>query len=207
MRRSREDSAETRRRIVAEASRQFRAQGIARVGVADVMGALGLTVGGFYRHFSSKDALVAEAIDAASLETTERHARTAPAALVTTYLSREHCDAPARGCPVAALCSEMSHETPAARAAFTRALVRLLETARSAAPGDSARERDARLRAAASLVGAVVLARACDDAKLGADLLAAVRAGLLPAQPPRTSRARGHAVTPTHHARKRREPR
>ena len=65
MRRSREDTAETRRRILEVASRLFRSRGIASVSVADVMGELGLTVGGFYRHFASKDALVAEAIEAA----------------------------------------------------------------------------------------------------------------------------------------------
>ena len=186
MRRSRADSAETHRRIVAEASRQFRAHGIAGVGVADIMGALGLTVGGFYRHFESKDALVAEAIDAASNETTGRHAARLTAAprelaaveVVERYLSQEHCDAPAHGCPVAALCSEIAHENPSSRAAFTRALKAMLETTRLALPGDTPTARDARLRAAASMVGAVVLARASDDRALSSEILSAVREGL-----------------------------
>ena len=73
MRRSREEAAATRARIVAVAARLFRARGIDATSVADVMSALGLTVGGFYRHFDSKEALVTEAIDAASRETTDRH--------------------------------------------------------------------------------------------------------------------------------------
>src|SRR6266496_2153201 len=72
VRRSREDTAATRAKIVAVAARMFRARGIDATSIADVMSALGLTVGGFYRHFDSKEALVAEAIDAASRETTDR---------------------------------------------------------------------------------------------------------------------------------------
>src|SRR5439155_6664982 len=115
MRRSREDTAETRKKIVTAASRLFRAHGIAAVSVADIMGSLGLTVGGFYRHFASKESLVAEAIEAASLETTGRHdaaARDADVArratvLLEGYLSNAHRAHPDHGCPVAALGSEV----------------------------------------------------------------------------------------------------
>jgi len=116
MRRSQEDAAKTRARIVDEASRLFRARGIDATSVADVMSAAGLTVGGFYRHFESKEDLVAEAIDAASRETTDRHlARSAwkddnnLLALFDTYLSDGHRRHPGLGCPVAALCSEAAH--------------------------------------------------------------------------------------------------
>src|ERR1051326_5692862 len=118
MRRSREDAAETRRSIVETASRLFRARGIAPVSVADIMGALGLTVGGFYRHFESKEALVAEAIEAAADDAALRYAKTREgatgpelAAALDAYLSRGHRDHPERGCPVAALCSEVAHES------------------------------------------------------------------------------------------------
>src|SRR3954449_7071426 len=107
MRRSREDAALTRQKIVDAASRLFRARGIAAVSVADVMGALGLTVGGFYRHFESKDALVAEAIEEASVQTTRaKNVRTDGAAILAGYLSRSHVDSPGVGCPVAALATE-----------------------------------------------------------------------------------------------------
>ena len=102
MRRSREDKAETHRRIVDAAARLFRARGIAEVSVADVMEAVGMTVGGFYRHFDSKEDLVAAAIERASLETVARGAKQAPTARVAAYLSMDHRDHPEGGCPIAA---------------------------------------------------------------------------------------------------------
>src|SRR5215831_3426096 len=133
MRRSQEDAAKTRARIVDEASRLFRARGIDATSVADVMSAAGLTVGGFYRHFESKEDLVAAAIDAASRETTDRHlARSASEddnnllALFDTYLSDAHRKHPGLGCPVAALCSEVAHGSKRTKRAFTGALKRLL---------------------------------------------------------------------------------
>jgi TetR/AcrR family transcriptional repressor of nem operon len=183
MRRSREDALETRRRIVETASRLFRERGIARVSVADVVGALGLTVGAFYRHFESKDALVAEAIEAASIESAAHQDAMAAgeavsarrAALIGGYLSTQHKDHPGRGCPVAALAAEVAHESLSSRKAFTRALDRVLCTLEGVVPGDAKGDRRRRLRAAASLVGALVLARATNDKRLAAELLAAVR--------------------------------
>lgn len=184
MRRSREDTAETRRRIVETASRLFRARGITPVSVADVMGAVGLTVGGFYRHFESKEALVAEAIAAASDDTALRPAKaTAGAELAATlfdrYLSRAHRDHAELGCPVAALCSEVAHESLPTREAFTHAMYRLLEVVGSVVPGDTKEARDRRLLAAATMVGAVVLSRASSDERLAEDLLRAARSGVL----------------------------
>src|SRR3954468_22548362 len=108
MRRSREEAAATRARIVAVAARLFRARGIDATSVADVMSALGLTVGGFYRHFDSKEALVTEAIDAASRETTDRHlAKSGPPegrqrvellSLLDHYLSHAHRQHAGQGC-------------------------------------------------------------------------------------------------------------
>ena len=109
MRRSREEAAATRARIVAVAARLFRARGIDATSVADVMSALGLTVGGFYRHFDSKEALVAEAIDAASRETIDRHLTKSAAreggeevellSLLDRYLSTVTGSTPARVAP------------------------------------------------------------------------------------------------------------
>ena len=197
MRRSREEAAETRQNILETASRLFRARGIASVSVADIMGALQLTVGGFYRHFASKEALVVEAIEAASLETVARHGSTEPgaarlrraSALLDAYLSPAHRDHPEHGCPVAALCSEVAHEGPPTKEAFTRALGRLLSIVGEVTAGESRGARDRRLRIAASIVGAVVLARATSDAKLADDVLGAVRRGA-----PRDARRRGRAT-------------
>jgi TetR/AcrR family transcriptional regulator, transcriptional repressor for nem operon len=187
MRRSREEAAATRESILGAASRMFRARGIAAVSIADVMGSLGLTVGGFYRHFASKEALVAEAIDAASAETVSAHETIASgaastrraAALLDAYLSRAHVERVDTGCPVAALCSEVAHESLSTKEAFTRSLRRLLDVVGSGVPGDTKIARDLRLRTAASLVGAVVLARATSDDKLADDILRAVRAGVV----------------------------
>jgi TetR/AcrR family transcriptional repressor of nem operon len=183
MRRSREDTAETRRRIVETASRLFRARGIMPVSVADIMGELGLTVGGFYRHFESKEALVAEAIEAASDETESRYAKaTADAsasALLDGYLSRAHRDHAELGCPVAALCSEVAHEGLPAREAFTKAIHRLLDVVGNFIPGDTKEARDRRLFTAATMVGAVVLSRAASDKRLADDLLRVARSRVL----------------------------
>jgi AcrR family transcriptional regulator len=147
----------------------------------------GLTVGGFYRHFADKDRLVAEAIACASAETREGLAERLQGArpadvlrvLVERYLSREHCEHPEAGCPVAALCTQVSHGGPVVKAAFTAALHQLLAIAAVAMPGAGKRAHARRLQAAAAMVGAVVLARATDDASLADELLASVRRGLL----------------------------
>src|SRR5262249_3402887 len=151
MRRSKEDAARTRADIVAAASRLFRKHGIAGVSVADVMASLGLTVGGFYRHFDSKDALAAEAIDHASRSTVNASPRAQD--VIEAYLSLAHVQHPEAGCPVAALCSEMSREGPLPRKAFNEAIQRLLAGVARAQPG-----RARQLQSASAAVGAVMLA-------------------------------------------------
>jgi TetR/AcrR family transcriptional regulator, transcriptional repressor for nem operon len=188
MRRSREEKARTRRRIVAAASRLFRARGVQEVSVADVMNAVGLTVGGFYRHFPNKEALVAEAIDAASVETSERtRARLSGPmggqrpleAMLAAYLSTEHLNNAAEGCPVAALCSDAGREGRPTRAAFTLALRRVLGLVGEAIPGSGGATRERRLHAVAAAVGGLVLARASDDDRLAQEILSAVRRRVL----------------------------
>jgi len=180
MRRSREDAAATRAKIVAVAARLFRARGIDATSVADVMSALGLTVGGFYRHFDSKEALVTEAIDAASRETTDHHLAKSPAlSLLDRYLSHGHRQHPGQGCPVAALCSEVGHGSKQTKKAFTAAIQRLLTTVDAAMGRDPGADRESTLFAASAAVGAMVLARATHDESLADELLSAVRKGLL----------------------------
>src|SRR6201987_5268492 len=120
MRKAREEGAETRKRIVRAAARKFREQGIVATGLADLMKAAGLTHGGFYKHFASKDQLVAEATTAALdtvLEEGAGHPGTGAA--VSAYPSARHRDNPASGCPLAALGGELARCDKEARAAAT----------------------------------------------------------------------------------------
>jgi TetR/AcrR family transcriptional repressor of nem operon len=154
---------------VEEAAALFRARGIDAVSIADVMGELGLTVGGFYKHFESKDALVAEAIGLASRTTSTKSGSAEEA--VRSYLSLAHRARPAHGCPVAALCSEVGHQPASTRRAFTHALERLLAEVAALVPEKSRRQQ---LHVTAAIVGGLVLARATNDEKLARELLLAV---------------------------------
>ena len=112
--------SETHRRIVKAASRQFRAQGLSGPGVARVMRASGLTVGGFYKHFRTRDDLVTEAVAESLRDLRERmlgaarHAAPGEAwkQIIRTYLSISHCEHPEVGCPIAALAPEIARTKP-----------------------------------------------------------------------------------------------
>jgi TetR/AcrR family transcriptional repressor of nem operon len=169
MRKSRTAAAQTKATIIGTAARLFRERGFDAVSINDVMSAAGLTIGGFYRHFESKEALAAAAIEAATVES---NAQREEGPLAPEYLSALHRDNPGHGCPVAALVSEVARQTAPARAAFTdavRALVARLEPE----TGD----RSAALRRTVELVGAIALARAVrqDDKRLSDEILRAVR--------------------------------
>src|SRR5262245_5627440 len=135
MRYAAEHKASTRRRIVDGASAALRARGLAGVGVADVMREAGLTHGGFYAHFPSKDDLVAEAVDAAGEQSVRNLRkvvkRAAPGrafkAIVDAYLSPAHRDRPERGCALAALGPELARESPSARRAVAGQIDGLLD--------------------------------------------------------------------------------
>jgi len=180
MRRSRAEAAATRAAAVEAAARLFRGRGVDAVGLKDVMAALGMTHGGFYRHFESKDALVAESLAAASDDSADAlagAAATAPGAaldaIIEQYLSPEHVAHPELGCPVAALASEIRREARPARTVFTRAVERT-----AGLLADAARGRARGLFTLAALVGGVALARAVTDRKLAAEILSAVRDAL-----------------------------
>src|ERR1700755_850826 len=128
VRKSREAAAQTRKRIVEAASCEFRKNGIVATGLNDLMKAAGLTHGGFYKHFASKDQLVAEATTAALdalLEGMAAHP-TLSAALAAD-LSTRHRDTPASGCPLAAIGSELSRSDWEARQVATAGFVRLVD--------------------------------------------------------------------------------
>ncbi|AWN46599.1 TetR family transcriptional regulator [Methylobacterium terrae] len=176
MRVSREQFQENRRRILEAAGRLFREKGFSAVTVAEVMEAAGLTHGGFYGHFASKEDLAARAL-AESLTPAPRAEGTAPdlAGFVAAYLSAAHRDRPGTGCALAALGGEAARQPAPVRRAFTEGLEARLARMQEALPED---DRAAALAAVSSLVGALVLARAVDDPALSDEILAAARGAL-----------------------------
>ena len=183
---TRQQAELNRARVVRTAAHLFRERGFEGVGVADLMKAAGLTHGGFYAQFDSKQHLMTEAC-AQALEESEQRWREALerapkrplAAIASYYLSREHRDSPGDGCVVAALSIEAARQGPMVRAALTEATKRFIDTLEQAVPGRSARSRRRQaLRSLASMVGAVVLARTVSQASLSEEILDAVHAQL-----------------------------
>jgi len=172
---SRDQMAENRRRILDAASRLFRARGFEAVTVAEVMKAAGLTHGGFYGHFKSKDDLIAQAL--AHVLTEGAPDELDLARYATNYLSPVHRDDLACGCPVAALGGETIRQSPEARAAMTQGLRRQIERLSQSAPGtDATEKRQAAIGSWAAMVGAIVLARLSDDQTLSDEVLTQTRA-------------------------------
>ena len=173
---SREETAKTRQRIVHAASAEFRKQGIAATGLAELMGAAGMTHGGFYRHFKSKNELVAETTAAAAqrLKTSWISAASQGGikSVVERYLSITHRDHPEHGCHLAALGSELANADKKTRHAATcglNAMIDVIAGLTGERKPEVARERA--LAAVATLVGAITLARVVDDPKLSKAIL------------------------------------
>jgi TetR/AcrR family transcriptional repressor of nem operon len=179
LRKSREEAAQTRRRIVEVAAREFRKNGIVATGINDLMKAAGLTHGGFYKHFESKDQLVAEACAAAVDATTASSGMEAQPtinAAVAAYLSTGHRDDPASGCPLAAIGSELSRMHKKTREAATEGFERLV-----AALAGKSKRRDARRRAlaaVATMIGALTMSRVVTDPGLSGEILRAAEKSL-----------------------------
>jgi len=184
MRMSRDATAQSKRRIVEVASTMARERGWEATAIADVMSAAGMTHGGFYKHFASKDDLAAAAVRRAFADVVERFDRRAsrdggPAAIAAyrrDYLSPSHVDDPGRGCPIAALGPDAFRHADALASEFAAGAEALI--ARCA--GDST----AAIRDLVMLVGAVVVARAVGPGALREKILAACAA---PGSPGRTS--------------------
>lgn len=184
MRVSREQAADNRKRIVDEAARLFREGGIATTGVDTVMNAAGLTHGGFYTHFESKDKLAAEACRkslARSLEKWTALAATSDPlkAIVEHYLSDRHRDNPGEGCLIAALLTEASRSKPEVRQAITEGIKSLLGVLESHVSGrDKKARRTNAVNLFTSMIGALAVARAVDDAALSTEILSAASKAL-----------------------------
>jgi len=188
---SREQAVANRERIVKVAAKRFREDGFDGVGVADLMQDAGLTHGGFYGHFESKESLIAEAVSltlANSAETWSRVIGSAPEnplrALVEFYLSAKHRDGPGEGCLIAAVGAEAGRHGQPLKEKIASGLEPLLGLLAGIVPGDSESERrEAAIAVYAGLIGGMVLARAVGDAGLSAEILRAVSDSLPKAAP------------------------
>jgi TetR/AcrR family transcriptional regulator, transcriptional repressor for nem operon len=169
----------THERIVEVAARAIRRTGYGGAGVADIMKDAGLTHGGFYAHFASREAMLAEAADRAGAEAVAQMARIAAAAppqqalqaMMRAYLSQEHVEAAETGCPVAALGSEMPRQSPQVRRAATRRIKEMIDlVARQSPEWGQPGAHERALVTVVTMVGALVLARAVDDPKLSGAL-------------------------------------
>jgi TetR/AcrR family transcriptional repressor of nem operon len=187
MRYSQTHKDETRTKILKSAGRALRAKGPDGVAVADVMKEVGLTHGGFYAHFPSKDALLAEAMRGVFAFSTARYAqmtdglppRHALATFIDFYVSANHRDRVANGCPITALNSDMPRQSKKLRAAFddgvnslVEALQGLIEAAGIEADGDP---RALAASVLSAMAGAVAVSRAVSDKRLSEQMLETAR--------------------------------
>ena len=188
MRYSKEHKLETHARIVKKASVRLRDKGAHGIGVADLMKDAGLTHGGFYAHFDSREALVVEAFGYAMDRSMERWrhlaGQAAPqdrlAAIVEAYLSPQHRDNPGHGCAVPALGAEIARESPKTRKAFAAKLdqmITMMAEQFTAEAGKSARQQA--MAAMATMMGTLVMARVAGSGELSEELLSAGRDAVL----------------------------
>ena len=176
---SREQAAQHRERILEAAAQRFRERGFEGIGVADLMKEAGLTHGGFYGHFSSKDDLIAEACARALAQSLARWHKVADrasgdplSALAGAYLTSSHRDNPGAGCVLAALGPDVSRQGPAVRHSVTGYVRSACDLLAKLVPGKSkAARRQEAISTWATLVGAIVIARAVDDPALSQEIL------------------------------------
>ncbi len=190
MRHSKAEKAKTHKRIVAVASKRFREEGLAGIGIADLMREAGLTVGGFYKHFKSRDELVAEAV-ASALGVWKHQVEAAASggptvtyqSLIDDYLSEAHRNHPGTGCPVSALAGDIARSDKRTRAVVTwqirdniALLASLIRNTSQKDQGetDKGTARSQAVLAYCALVGAIGVARAVSDEQLSREILKTV---------------------------------
>jgi TetR/AcrR family transcriptional regulator, transcriptional repressor for nem operon len=188
MRYSKEHKEETHARIVRKASVRLREKGAHGIGVADLMKEAGLTHGGFYAHFDSREALVIEAFNYAMERSTERWRKMAEqtppekrlAAIVESYLTTIHRDDPGHGCAVPTLGPEIARESPKTRKAFAAKLDEMVEMMADQVP-ELPREmaRQQAIAALSTMAGALVLSRVAGSGEFSDEVLAAGREAVL----------------------------
>ena len=205
MRYSREHKLETHARIVKKASVRLREKGAHGVGVADLMKEAGLTHGGFYAHFASREALVIEAFNYAMERGTERWRKlaeaTPPAKRLTTivdsYLTPLHRDDPGHGCAIPTLGAEIARESPRTRKAFAARLDQMIDMLAAQIP-DVPRKaaRKQAMAAVATMMGTLVMARVAGSGEFSDEILGAGREAVLDRAAPVKRAARKTAKQP-----------
>ena len=183
-----EHKIETHRKIVKDASRRVRSEGLHGAAVASVMRDTGLTHGGFYKHFRSKDDLLAESLSAAFREiadTLVRAAEQAPPreawkAIVRTYLRPEFCEFPERGCPLAALAPELARADKRMKPRILAELANYKSRMQPFMPGRRTADKERAFFAIFStMAGAIEIARLLPDPAMREKVLASARDFLL----------------------------
>ena len=176
---SKAEKADTHKRIVKIASKRFREEGLEGVGIAELMKEAGLTVGGFYKHFDSRDDLVAEAVGSAfggwkrRIEGAGSGGRPVSyAKLIDEYLNKSHRDNPGKGCAFSALAPEIARSDQRTRALASQQVQNDLQLLARLLPGkDKHAARSKAILAYSALVGAMSLARAVSDEALSLEIM------------------------------------
>ena len=203
MRYSREHKLETHARIVRKASVRLREKGAHGIGVADLMKEAGLTHGGFYAHFNSRDALVIEAFAFAMDRGTERWRKLAEvtppdkrlAAIVSSYLTAVHRDDPGHGCAIPTLGAEIARENPKTRKAFAAKLEQMIDMLADQIPEVPRKAaRKQAMGAIATMMGTLVLARIAGSGDFSDEILVAGRDAVLDRATPSKAPARKSAA-------------
>src|ERR1700728_4887203 len=203
MRYSKQHKLETHARIVKQASVRLREKGAHGIGVADLMKDAGLTHGGFYAHFASREALVIEAFAHAMARSTERWRKLAEqtpparrlAAIVNSYLTPVHRDDPGQGCAVPTLGAEIARESPKTRKAFAAKLEQMIDMLAEQIPDVPPKAaRKQAMGVLATLMGTLVLARVAGNGEFSDEILGAGRDAVLDgARPLRPAKAKKSA--------------
>src|SRR5712675_2113443 len=179
---SKTEKDRTHKRIVAIASKRFRESGLAGIGIADLMKEAGLTVGGFYKHFKSRDDLVAEAVGSAFgiwKRQLDAAASGGPplssAKLIDNYLNEAHRDNPGAGCAFSALAPEIARSDKRTRALASEQIRNDIQLIAGVLPAkDTQAARSQAILSFSALVGAMALARAVSDEALSREILKTV---------------------------------
>jgi TetR/AcrR family transcriptional regulator, transcriptional repressor for nem operon len=176
MRLSREAKAQHHEAITSAASKMLRERGIERTSVIDLMPAVGLTHGGFYRHFKSKDELVASSASKALQRFEKRTAEAGPqaalVAYVLEYLSDLHRDDPALGCLISACGAEASRQESIVRETFTNGICKLLDLVAEGLSCPEEKRAERAIELGGLMLGALVMAHATNDEELSETILA-----------------------------------
>jgi len=188
MRVSRVQAEKNRLAVIDAAARLFRERGFNGIGLDEVMKAAGLTHGGFYKQFKSKEELTVEACDRALADSAEVWAQTVKsagadpfAALIRSYLSKSHRDDGGKGCPLVAIGADAARHSPTLRRSFEAGIKAHLDVLDRTMPAVSATAaRDASIAALSMMIGALLMSRVVEDKALSRRILDAAARSLLP---------------------------